>query len=323
LEGRWTQYNLTESIGRRRFNCQPSPGPLSPVLSFTLLLLLNSASAVAQTGPALPDAPRPQVSENSAQQTTKPPKATTEPPCKSRSEGSGIQDASKIGAAIPGSSNSLQNPKPEPCPSHVPIIDWYARFLNGPQVKPLTPREKALLAVRNLIDPFNAITIAGNSAIYVGADSHSAYGPGMAGFGKNVGISYVQDGTSEFFSTFLIPSIAHQDPHYHRMPEADVPRRIVHAIVQVGWTQGDNGRGMLNYANLIGFAIDGQLANLYVPGVQSNATATTSRYLIALGTAPADNFITEFLPDIARHIHFRVVIVQRIIDQVARTESSQ
>ncbi len=39
--------------------------------------------------------------------------------------------------------------------------------------------------------------------------------------------------------------------------------------------------------------------------------------------APApDNFITEFLPDIASHIHLRVVLVQRIINQVARTDGA-
>ncbi len=80
---------------------------------------------------------------------------------------------------------------------------------------------------------------------------------------------------------------------------------------------------MLNYGNLLGFAIDGQLENLYVPGIQTNGSATTSRYLIGLGTAPADNLVTEFLPDIARHIHLRIVLVQRIIDQVALRNGGQ
>ena len=41
------------------------------------------------------------------------------------------------------------------CVPFLPIINWYARFLNGPEVKPLTPNEKALLAGHNLLDPFN------------------------------------------------------------------------------------------------------------------------------------------------------------------------
>ncbi|HUX45906.1 MAG TPA: hypothetical protein VMV57_14250 [Terracidiphilus sp.] len=211
---------------------------------------------------------------------------------------------------------------PQPCTQTAkpPVIDWLARFLNGPQVKPLTPKEKARLAVRNLLDPFNAITILAQSAIVVGADAHSPYGPGMPGFARNVGVSYTQELTGEFFGTFLIPSLVHQDPHYHRMPQASIPRRLGHAIVQVVWTQGDNGRGMLNYANLLGLGIESEISNLYVPGIQSNGTATASRYAISIATSPIDNFITEFLPDVARRIHVRVVLVQRIINQVAKTE---
>ncbi len=207
-----------------------------------------------------------------------------------------------------------------PCPIYVPIINWYARFLDGPKVKRLTPKEKAWLAVRNVGDPFNAVTILGQSAITIGSDSHTPYGPGMTGFAKNVGVSYAQDLTGEFFGTFLIPSIVHQDPHYHRMPTASIPRRILHCITQVAWTQGDDGQGMLNYADLVGFAADVEISNLYVPGEQTNLTSSAARYSIGLALAPTDNFITEFLPDVARRIHVRVVLVQRIINQVAKTE---
>ncbi len=148
----------------------------------------------------------------------------------------------------------------------MPLINFYQRFMNGPEVKPLTPKEKARLAARNVLDPFNAVTILGNAAITIGYNSHSVYGPGMHGFAQLVGVSYSEDMTGEFFGTFLIPSIVHQDPHYHRMPHATIKRRILHAIVQVGWTQGDNGKGMPNYANILGFPIDAEIANLYVPG---------------------------------------------------------
>ncbi len=201
-----------------------------------------------------------------------------------------------------------------------PLINFYQRFLNGPDVKPLTPKEKARLAVKNVLDPFNAVTILANAAIAVGADSHSDYGPGMHGFAKVVGVSYSEDMTGEFFGTFLIPSIVHQDPHYHRMPHATIKRRILHAAAQVFWTQGDNGKGMVNYANLVGFPIDLEIANLYVPGEKTNLPSTAIRYASGLAIAPTDNLITEFLPDLARRIHVRVVLVQRIINQVARTE---
>jgi hypothetical protein len=207
-----------------------------------------------------------------------------------------------------------------PCPIYVPIVNWYTRFTDGPKVKPLTPKEKAWLAVRNVADPFNAVTILASSGISVASDSHSPYGPGMPGFGRSVGVAYTQDMTGEFFGTFLIPSLMHQDPHYHREPDAPMLHRIGHAILQVVWTQGDNGKGMLNYANLVGFALDDEVSNLYVPGRATNMPSSASRYGIGLALAPTDNFITEFLPDIAKRIHFRVVLIQRIVNQVAKTD---
>jgi hypothetical protein len=104
------------------------------------------------------------------------------------------------------------------------------------------------------------------------------------------------------------------------MPHATIPRRVWHGIVQIVWTQGDNGKGMPNYSNIIGFPIGAEISDLYVPGVQTDVHATVMRVVTGAALAPTDNFITEFLPDVARHIHFRVVFMQQIINQVARSE---
>jgi hypothetical protein len=202
------------------------------------------------------------------------------------------------------------------------VKNWYVRFTDGPQVKPLTPPEKAWLALRNVVDPFNILTILGDSGIAIGSNAHSPYGPGFAGFGKNVGISFMQDSTGEFFNTFLVPSITHQDPHYHRMPHASIRRRIGHAVLQVVWTQGDSGKPMVNYGNLVGSAIDDEISDLYVPARKTNLPASAERYGINLALAPTDNFVSEFLPDVASHIHVQVVIIQRIINQVAKTSDT-
>jgi hypothetical protein len=99
-------------------------------------------------------------------------------------------------------------------------------------------------------------------------------------------------------------------------------KRIAHALYQVVWTQGDNGKGMLNYANLVGFAIDDEIGNLYIPGRKTNLPSSAERYGTGFATAPIDNFVTEFLPDVARRIHVRVVLIQQIINQVANKDNS-
>ena len=289
-----------------------------PAVILPLLLLPASAPAAAQSGSpvnpsaSLPNAPQPKPN---SQAISEPPLG----PCELRNIGAAVGSTAAIGALDAAGIPQPELPaiKPASCPPYIPVIDWYARFINGPQVKALTPKEKGWLAIRNLADPFNLITIAGNSAIYVATDPHSPYGPGFPGLGNNIGISYTEDATGEFFGTFLIPSLVHQDPHYHRMPKASIPRRALHTIVQIVWTQGDNGRNMINYADLVGFAIDDEIANLYVPGEQTDLPASAARYATGLATAPIDNVITEFLPDVARRIHVRIVLVQRIINKVS------
>jgi len=278
----------------------------------------------APTQPATPATDtKPADTPSASQSTTTPAPPAQQQPGPPATPTAGQQPSLPEAPAPAQNATGNQQAKKEcdkkPCPAE--LIDWYKRFSNGPQVKPLTPKEKGWLATKNVIDPFNLITILGLSAISVASDSHSAYGPGFPGWGRNVGVSFTEDITGEFFGTFLIPSIAHQDPHYHRMPHATYKRRIFHAIYQVAWTQGDNGKGMLNYADLVGFGIEDEIGNLYVPGRETNAKATAQRYATGLATAPIDNFITEFLPDVASHIHVQVVIVQRIINQVANKAS--
>src|SRR6202044_1291313 len=115
---------------------------------------------------------------------------------------------------------------PKPC---FELVYPYQKFLGTNIVIPLTWQEKGYAALHNLADPENFGTIVGISAISVAADSHSAYGPGLKGFGKSVGVSYLQDATAQFFGVFAIPVLVHQDPRYLRMPHAPLPKRIIYS----------------------------------------------------------------------------------------------
>ncbi|HEY0760315.1 MAG TPA: hypothetical protein VGD59_13770 [Acidisarcina sp.] len=201
-----------------------------------------------------------------------------------------------------------------------PSTTAFQRFIDSAASHPLTPREKLLLAGRNIIDPFNLLTIVGTSAINVASDPDTAYGPGLKGFGRNSGVVFTEGLTGEFLGTFLIPSIMGQDPHYHRMPNASTRRRIAHAIYQTVWTQSDSGRPMFNYATVFGTIAGDAINDLYVPGRKLGPGSSAKRIGTAIGTVPLDNFITEFVPDVARRVKFRVVLMQRIVDRVALEE---
>jgi len=84
---------------------------------------------------------------------------------------------------------------------------------------------------------------------------------------------------------------------------------------------GRQRQGMLNYADLVGFGIDDEIGNLTCRGGR-RMRDRVRRVRTALATAPIDNAVTEFLPDIARRIHIRIVLIQQIINQVANTKDN-
>jgi hypothetical protein len=208
---------------------------------------------------------------------------------------------------------------PKPCTE---LIYPYQRFLTTNIVIPMTWQQKGYLALHDLTDPANIGTILGISAITIGADSHSAYGPGMKGFGKIVGVSLLEDATGQFFGAFAIPAIAHQDPRYFRMPHAPLPKRILYSVSRTIISRSDSGKSMPNYGTLLSYPISAELANLYVPGIHSNASSTVARIATGYGLDPVNNLLNEFLPDVASRVHVRVIFVQRILNNVASSNGS-
>ncbi len=194
--------------------------------------------------------------------------------------------------------------------------------VNQEQRQPLTMSQKGMLAIRDVIDPVNLAVLGAQAGIGVGHNAHSAYGPGIKGFGRLFGYELLQSSQGEFFGTFLIPALVHEDPRYRRMQQASVKRRILHALSRTVIAQHDDGRSMPNYATLLTYPISAELSNLYVPGIGDNGASTARRIAIGFATDPASNLIAEFLPDLARRVHVRSIFVQQIVNSVALTQGA-
>ncbi|HUZ04307.1 MAG TPA: hypothetical protein VMU62_03030 [Acidobacteriaceae bacterium] len=204
------------------------------------------------------------------------------------------------------------------CESTNPLFQHY---LKSSLVVPLTPRDKFILATKDIFDPFNLLTILADATYGVESDAHGVYGPGVNGIAKYSGVSFTEDMAGEYFGTFMVCSLARQDPHYHREPYRSLRHRILHAFVQIVWTQGDTGKPMFNYANIVGGIATAAVSNTFVPGPGRQGWGNTSQRLaLAFATSPSGNLITEFVPDIASHINFHVVIFQRILNTVSNEE---
>jgi hypothetical protein len=318
-----------------------------PLFALTLALCAcKLAAAQSQAGqtpaapPALatPPAPQPQTSTQPAaappaqtqntQVEIPPPQKRAKPPeplepCAVKNAGAsmaatgGLRAVSVLGLSETTREAASTAVESTVCVEHAPFFNWYTRFVTGPEVMRFSPAQKLRLALDNLINPFNLATIFGEAGIEIAANSHSPYGPGFPGWGRLSGVNFTQDMTDQFFGTFVIPTITHTDPHYHRRPDFSIPRRILHCVDETFWQRADSGRHTLSYSQLVTPIIDMSFANLYIPGQQTRFSADAKRYGVDLATAPIDNLITEFVPSIASHIHVHVVFVQRIIDHVA------
>ncbi len=291
-------------------------------------VMLSTATACAQASLQLPDeAPDPATASTESALPDAPSEVLTQQAnvvvvgqASLKASGKAVETCGPKGAigAIyidPSKVDGLRKPCSE-------LVYPYQRFLNTNVPIPLTWQKKGYLALHDVTDPANLATIAGISAINIGIDSHTAYGPGMKGFGKIAGVSLMQDTTVEFFGTFLIPTIAHQDPRYYRMPNAPIPKRFLYAVSRTFVSRRDDGTPIPNYGTLLAVPINAELSNLYVPSIQSDGASTAERIATGLAIDPVNNLLAEFLPDVARRVHVRIIFVQQILNNISSNQGS-
>lgn len=195
--------------------------------------------------------------------------------------------------------------------------DQLQTIVDSGNLRPLTPAEKGVLAIRAVTDPFNLLTIVAFSGISIASDSHSVYGAGLGGWGRLAGYSLAEDIQGEFTGTFLLPVLFHEDPRYHRVPNKPILRRIEHALIHTVISQHDDGSLMVNYATLINYPLSAEISNLYVPGLPTNAPSTAKRVALGYATDPVGPLVAEFLPDLARRVHIHIVFAQQILNRIA------
>lgn len=184
---------------------------------------------------------------------------------------------------------------------------------------PLTPSDKFRLALRNFSDPINIGGTALDSEISnLTSSPTSAFGTGWSGFGKRFGMSMADDGLNEFFSTFLVSSLAHQDPHYHRDPGSSTTKRIFYALSRVVITRSDFGRPMFNYAEFVGTTSSALLETSYHFERDESPGAISSRIFVSIGSDAAWNLMNEFLPDIAKRVNPRFFFLRRLAEKAAK-----
>lgn len=197
-----------------------------------------------------------------------------------------------------------------------PMSQVIARFtqrvdsatVHAPQRHSLKPcamdaHDKFQLFVANAADPLSFMGAAWTAGTAQMSGNDKAYHMGMAGYGKRYSAAVTDNISGEFFSTFLYPSLFHQDPRYYRQGSGGMKSRLEHALIHRFVAVSDSGKPMPNYSEWFGTVSATALSNMYHPGNLRGFGPTASRVGFSLGNDMAWDVLREFWPEVAHKLH--------------------
>ena len=164
----------------------------------------------------------------------------------------------------------------------------------------LSPHDKFHIFVKNASDPFTLGFTAFDAGLGQANNDLSGYGQGAAGYGKRLGAGLANVTSSGFFTTYLFPSLLHQDPRYFRQGSGPFKARLAHAIIRPIVTQKDSGGRAFNWSGLLGITAATSLSNAYYPASDRGVGITFRRAAFAIPFSTIDHLVDEFGPDLEK-----------------------
>jgi hypothetical protein len=195
---------------------------------------------------------------------------------------------------------------PEPVPKRLfGIIPNYRADQNRQNYQPLTTAEKFGIARKDTFDWPNFFLLAGYAAqSQVASGGGFSHNGGFPGFGEFYARALGDAVISNYTTEAILPMLLHEDPRYFRLGQGHVWYRAFYAASRVLITRTDKRRARFNTSEIVGNVGVVALTSLYYPKSQS-ADEGAERYSIQIGNDVVANLITEFWPDIKRHMPFR------------------
>lgn len=167
----------------------------------------------------------------------------------------------------------------------------------------LSAGDKFRLFVQNSTEPMAFLGASWEAAWSQRDHNDPSFGQGAHGYFRRYNAAMLSNFSGEFFSTFLFPSIFHQDPRYYRLGSGPVHRRLAHAMRHVFVAQNDSGQPMINYSEWMGLASAKALSNLIHPDNERGFGTTAQRVGMNVTSDMAWDVLKEFWPDINRKLH--------------------
>jgi hypothetical protein len=164
--------------------------------------------------------------------------------------------------------------------------------------RPLTVGEKFDLSAENTISLSAFIGSGLGAGINQATNTPGGYGQGAEGYAKRFGSSMATRASKNFFGTFVISSIAHQDPRYFVLQNATFAQRMNHVISRFVFARSDKGGYGFNWGGVFGPLVAEVVANSYLPVREQTGAKTLQRYGINLAGGVGLTVVKELWPTI-------------------------
>jgi hypothetical protein len=191
-----------------------------------------------------------------------------------------------------------------PSPEDKRIFGIIPNYRTSPSLvdyKPLTPRQKFMIATQDSFDRGTVILAAAFAGEGQLTNANPSFGQGAAGYGRYFGTAYSDLVIGNYMTEGIYPTILHQDPRYFRRGTGSGWSRFGYAVGQIFWTHADTSRGQFNYSEILGNSTAVAISNAYYQD-NRDPTDAVSKLGVQIGVDMAANVLKEFWPDLDRKV---------------------
>jgi hypothetical protein len=161
---------------------------------------------------------------------------------------------------------------------------------------PLSVGEKAKLFVDQSISPAYITVSVLNSAVQQARDVPPGYGQGWDAYGDRFGSSMARASSNAFFTSFVIPSVLHQDPRFFPQSNPTLWGSVKYSLRRIVITPTDSGGQTFNTSEIVGTLASETLANAYLPKAEQNGRKTGVRIGTDFAWKFAGNMFKNYWP---------------------------
>jgi hypothetical protein len=167
---------------------------------------------------------------------------------------------------------------------------------------PLSTKQKFQLFLTKSMSPPQILGSLATAGITQATNSYPGYGQGGEGFANRFGASMATGASSNFFGTFILASVLHEDPRYFPKLEGGFGSRMGYAVKRAFVTRRDRGGSGFDWSGTMGPLAAEGLANSYLPEAERTVGKTFERYGFRIGFGAANNVLKEYWPTIFKRL---------------------